>query len=194
MLTGKQYLESIRDGRKVYIGKELVEDVTAHPAFAKGADTIASIYDRKAAPENREVMVSKEGDEEFSTYFLQPKSREDLERRYETHRRIAAWTQGFMGRSPDNFPSYLSGLATQPKLFNELRDGTGDARRAYYEIARREDLFMSHAVTNPQGSRLAGSEIEAAGTVSPTLRVVSEDDEGVTINGCLLYTSPSPRD
>ena len=34
MLTGKQYLESIRDGRKVYIGKKLVEDVTAHPAFA----------------------------------------------------------------------------------------------------------------------------------------------------------------
>ncbi|MEE2655467.1 MAG: 4-hydroxyphenylacetate 3-hydroxylase N-terminal domain-containing protein [Pseudomonadota bacterium] len=191
MLTGKQYLDSIRDGRKVYIGKELVEDVTSHPAFAKGADTIATIYDRKVASENREVMVSKEGDEEFSTYFLQPKSREDLERRYETHRRIAAWTQGFMGRSPDNFPSYLSGLATQPKLFNELRDGTGDALRAYYEKARREDLFMSHAVTNPQGSRRAGSEIEAAGTVSPTLRVVSEDDEGVTINGLKMIGTGS---
>ncbi len=191
MLTGKQYLESIRDGRKVYIGKELVEDVTAHPAFAKGADTIAGIYDRKASPENREVMVSKEGSEEFSTYFLQPKSRADLEKRYETHRRIAAWTQGFMGRSPDNFPSYLSGLATQPKLFNELRDGTGDALRAYYEKARREDLFMSHAVTNPQGSRRAGSEMEAAGTLSPTLRVVAEDDKGVTINGLKMIGTGS---
>ena len=60
MLTGKQYLDSIRDGRKVYIGKELVEDVTSHPAFANGADTIATIYDRKVASENREVMVSKE--------------------------------------------------------------------------------------------------------------------------------------
>jgi len=191
MLTGKQYLESIRDGRKVYIGKELVEDVTAHPAFAKGADTIAGIYDRKASPENREVMVSKEGSEEFSTYFLQPKSRADLEKRYETHRRIAAWTQGFMGRSPDNFPSYLSGLATQPKLFNGLRDGTGDALRAYYEKARREDLFMSHAVTNPQGSRRAGSEMEAAGTLSPTLRVVAEDDKGVTINGLKMIGTGS---
>ena len=51
MLTGKEYLESIRDGRKVYIGKELIEDITTHPAFAKGAETIAMIYDRKAAPE-----------------------------------------------------------------------------------------------------------------------------------------------
>ena len=28
LMTGKDYLESIRDGRRVYIGGELVEDVT----------------------------------------------------------------------------------------------------------------------------------------------------------------------
>jgi len=183
MLTGKEYLKSIRDGRKVYIGKELVEDITTHPAFAKGAETIAMIYDRKAARENRDVMISEEDGEEFSTYFLKPKSRDDLERRYETHRRIASWTHGFMGRSPDNFPSYLTGLATQPELFNEILDGAGDRLNAFYRKARREDLFMSHAVTNPQGSRRAEVDIDAADVISPTLRVVSEDDEGVTING-----------
>ena len=75
MLTGNQYLESIRDGRRVYIGKELVKDVTIHPAFSKGAETIASIYERKAETENRDVMVSEEGGEEFSTYYLQPMKR-----------------------------------------------------------------------------------------------------------------------
>ncbi|MGB0575569.1 MAG: 4-hydroxyphenylacetate 3-hydroxylase family protein [Alphaproteobacteria bacterium] len=191
MLTGNEYLESIRDGRKVYIGKELVEDITTHSAFAKGAETIAMIYDRKAAPENRDVMVSEEDGEEFSTYFLKPKSRDDLEKRYETHRRIASWTHGFMGRSPDNFPSYLTGLATQPELFNEILDGAGDRLDAYYRKARWEDLFMSHAVTNPQGSRRAGADIEAAGAISPTLRVVSEDDEGVTINGLKMIGTGS---
>src|SRR5262245_27962211 len=34
LMTGKEYLDSIRDGRRVYIGGEVVEDVTAHPAFA----------------------------------------------------------------------------------------------------------------------------------------------------------------
>ena len=191
MLTGKEYLKSIRDGRRVYIGKELVTDITKHPAFAKGAESIAMIYDRKSAPENRGVMVSEEDGEEFSTYFLKPKNRDDLEKRYETHRRVAAWTHGFMGRSPDNFPSYLTGLATQPELFNELREGTGDFLEAYYLKARREDLYMSHAVTNPQGSRRAGEEIQAAGVVSPTLRVVSEDDDGVTINGLKMIGTGS---
>ena len=35
--TGAEYLESIRDGRKVYIGSEEVTDVTTHPAFRNAA-------------------------------------------------------------------------------------------------------------------------------------------------------------
>ena len=100
-----------------------MDDVTAHPAFRNAAATIADIYDRKAAPENRDVMVSEEDGETFSTYYLRPRSREDLERRFETHRRIASWTYGFVGRSPDNFPSYFSGLATDPAMFNDLHGG-----------------------------------------------------------------------
>ena len=29
LMTGKEYLDSIRDGRRVYVGGEFVEDVTA---------------------------------------------------------------------------------------------------------------------------------------------------------------------
>ena len=50
---------------------------------------------------------------------------------------------------------------------------------------------MSHAVTNPQGSRRAGDEMDVAGIVSPTLRVVGEDDEGVTINGLKMIGTGS---
>ncbi len=50
LLTGKDYLDSIRDGRRVYVGSELVEDVTTHPAFRNAAPSFAMIYDRKRAP------------------------------------------------------------------------------------------------------------------------------------------------
>ena len=191
MLNGKEFLESIRDGRRVYIGKELVEDVTAHPAFANAAATLGMIYDRKNAPENRDLMVSEEDGESFSTYFLRPRSREDLERRFETHRRIASWTYGFVGRSPDNFPSYLSGLATSPDMFNDLQPGFGDNLTAYYRMARRDDLFLSHSVTNPQATRRVDGELADKGQVSPTLRVVREDDDGVVINGLKMIGTAS---
>jgi len=41
--TGQDYLEGLRDGRQVYIGKELVDDVTTHPAFRNAARSVARI-------------------------------------------------------------------------------------------------------------------------------------------------------
>ena len=105
LLTGQEYLESIRDGRRVYVGSERVDDVTTHPAFRNAARSFAMVYDRKRATENRAVMTFEEGGETFSSYFLLPRNREDSQKRFETHRRIASWTHGLLGRSPDNFPS-----------------------------------------------------------------------------------------
>ena len=34
--TGAEHLETLRDGRVVYLGRERVDDVTTHPAFANG--------------------------------------------------------------------------------------------------------------------------------------------------------------
>jgi 4-hydroxyphenylacetate 3-monooxygenase len=49
LMTGRDYLDSIRDGRRVYVGGELVEDVTTHPAFRNAARSFADIYDRIGA-------------------------------------------------------------------------------------------------------------------------------------------------
>jgi len=35
--TGAEYLESLRDGREIYIYGERVKDVTTHPAFRNAA-------------------------------------------------------------------------------------------------------------------------------------------------------------
>src|SRR5207248_11357054 len=43
--TGAEYLESLRDGREVYVYGEQVKDVTAHPAFRNAARSIARLYD-----------------------------------------------------------------------------------------------------------------------------------------------------
>ena len=182
LLTGKEYLESIRDGRRVYVGRELVDDVTAHPAFRNAARSFAMIYDRKRAPENRDVMTAEQDGEIFSSYFLLPRTREDLHKRFETHRRIASWTHGLLGRSPDNFPSYVCGLVMDPAMFEGIRQGFGENIKKYHRHMRGNDIFASHTVTNPQGWRTPNSK-DTEKRTPPTLRVVDEDDAGVTING-----------
>ena len=41
--SGDEYLASLRDGRRIYLGGELVTDVTAHPAFRNTARSFARI-------------------------------------------------------------------------------------------------------------------------------------------------------
>ena len=41
--SGKEYLEGLRDGRRVYLGNELVEDITTHEAFRNAANSFSLI-------------------------------------------------------------------------------------------------------------------------------------------------------
>ena len=49
MRSGAHYVESLRDGRTVYLDGERVKDVTAHPAFVEPIRKLAETYDRGAA-------------------------------------------------------------------------------------------------------------------------------------------------
>src|SRR5208337_4544937 len=109
--SGKEHLETLRDGRSVYVGSEKVEDVTRHPAFCAAAATVAAIYDMKADPANRDVMTYEEEGGRHSIYYLRPCNRDDLQRRMLGHRRIADLTLGMFGRSPDHVASFVTGMA-----------------------------------------------------------------------------------
>ena len=50
-MTGDEYLESLRDGREIWIYGERVKDVTTHPAFRNTARMIARLYDALHDPD-----------------------------------------------------------------------------------------------------------------------------------------------
>ena len=47
LMSGKEYLQSIRDNRVLYVGRERGADQTRHPAFAGAARTYAALYDHR---------------------------------------------------------------------------------------------------------------------------------------------------
>jgi 4-hydroxyphenylacetate 3-monooxygenase len=76
-----------------------------------------------------------------------------------------------------------------PKVLENLRAGFGNNLIRYYEDARKNDLYLSFAVTPPTGMRATelfpGQERD-----DPNLQVVAEDDAGVTVSGMkMLATS-----
>lgn len=182
--SGEQHLQSLRDGRRVYIGNELVDDVTAHPAFRNGARSMAAIYDMKRLPDKREDMSFEEGGEAFSAYFLPARSIADLEKRNRAHRAIADMTYGMFGRSPDHVASFVTGMAMKADVLGQYAPNL----RAYYEHMRRNDVYATYAVLSPQASRNP-EFYKARGTSTPSLRVVREDAKGVVISGMKMLAT-----
>src|SRR5262245_58339255 len=78
MLTGDQYLDSLRDGRRLFVNGHAVPDVTTEPLLNGGALAAAKGYDRFYRP----------GPDEFGPYFFIPTSVEDLR---ETQERQLDW-------------------------------------------------------------------------------------------------------
>ncbi len=186
--TGAEHLESLRDGRTVYIGSEKISDVTTHPAFRNGAASMAAIYDLKRADpaysfeEGGERPDGKH--ERFSAYFLRAKSREDLEKRTSLHRAIARYSHGLLGRSPDHVSSFVTGMATNAAVFGKYEQNL----LAYYEHMRKNDTYAVYAVIPPQAARNP-EFYQKQNLPIPTLRVVAEDDRGVTISGMKMLAT-----
>src|SRR5258707_8796337 len=55
--TGAEYIDSLKDGREVYINGERVRDVTTHPAFRNSVRSLARLYDALHEPERKEVLT-----------------------------------------------------------------------------------------------------------------------------------------
>ncbi len=51
--TGRQYLDSLRDEREIWIDGERVGDVTLDPRFRPVAESIAELYDMQHDPPGR---------------------------------------------------------------------------------------------------------------------------------------------
>ena len=175
--TGKDYLASLRDGRRIRLGTELVTDVTTHPAFRNTAQSFARIYDRKRSPEHINQMSYEEGGERFSSWFMMPRSKDDLRHRAEAHRRVAEWSFGLLGRSMDHVPSFIAGMSMKPELFDANRQGFGQNIINYLDYLRKSDLFCCYLVLTPQTSR------GVSGPTKPNFSIVGEYDGGIIVTG-----------
>src|SRR6202012_3647880 len=146
LLTGESYLESLRDGREVWIDGERVGDVTPHPAFRNAARSVAALDDAVAAPELRGVRVSQAADGLTTHRFFRPSY--DSDDLLASREAIATWSRmsyGYMGRTPDYKASFMASLGADPDWYAPF----GSSARRWYEAYARRALFLNHVLVNP---------------------------------------------
>jgi 4-hydroxyphenylacetate 3-monooxygenase len=189
---GEQHIESLRDGRQIYIDGELVENHVDHPAFKRSIQSAAALYDYQAEPTNMDRMtfVSPRTGDRVSRMWQLPECYGEL---VERRKALEAWADlscGFLGRSPDHVASALSGMYMGLELFQHHGAKYGKALSDYYEYARDKDLYLTYVIVNPQADRSkSAAEQEDEFLVAG---VVDEDQEGITIKGAKMLATGCP--
>ena len=176
--AGQQYLDSLRDGRQVFLDGELATDVVDHPAYRNAIRTTAGLYDFQAAPENVDTMTfeSPTSGDRVNLCWQLPGSYDELVARRKAMEAWAECTYGYMGRSPDHVASSLAGMMMRLDLFEAHGEERARALAEYYRYVRDNDLFVTYTITNPQGWTGEHDEFLVAG-------ICDEDSTGVTIKG-----------
>ena len=184
--NGTQHLDSLRDGREIFINGESVDDVTTHPAFRNSTRSMASLYDFQAAPENLERMTfeSPSNGERVNRQWQLPTTYEELVTRRQA---IEAWNEvhyGFMGRAPDHVASTLAGFMMGIDLLEGHDPKRAGALRDYYAFVRDNDHYVTYVIVNPQGDRSKATSEQ--GEEFHTVGIVDEDNEGITVKGAKM--------
>src|SRR5947209_10062607 len=192
MRTGADYLQSLNDGRQVFLNGDKVADVTRHPAFRQAARSLATLYDIAAEPALRQTMTfasPKTAAPVLRAYQI-PHSHEELRARRLFSEKWAEATFGLMGRTLDHVAGFLCGFAAVPRVFAAGGQKFADNAVAFYERARDQHLYLSYAIVPPQIDRSKPAHKQS----DPTLHagVVKERDDGIVISGAQQLATAGP--
>jgi 4-hydroxyphenylacetate 3-monooxygenase oxygenase component len=190
-MTGARYIQSLRDDREVWLDGERVADVTTHPAFRDFVQELARIYDLQQSAQYGDAMtyVSPETGNRVSLSWLVPKSRDDLRRKRRNSEIWGEQTWGQLGRSPDILAPYITSLARPSAQLSSVKNrhcDFGQNAVNYARYCRENDLFLTHALGDPQVDRSEQPQNEWRQVPEDEevgLHVVEETSEGVVVRG-----------
>jgi 4-hydroxyphenylacetate 3-monooxygenase len=184
LLDGPTYLESLRDGRSVYIYGERVPDVTTHPAFRNAGRSVARLYDALHDPKQREALTALDAFGQRTHKFFKPSN--SAQELLEAREAINIWARlsyGFMGRTPDYKAAFMASMAANPEFYAPF-DGSATA---WYRKYSSQCLFLNHVLINPPVDRNRPvHEVEDV-----FVHVVKERADGIVVSGAKMLATGS---
>jgi 4-hydroxyphenylacetate 3-monooxygenase len=183
--TGEEYIESIRDGREVWVSGERVEDIPEHAAFRGSVESVAAAYDLQHDPEAQPVLTTESptSGRRVALTFKPPRTRDDLVERRRMIELFSRQTGGTMGRLPEYGGAFAVGLSS---LGPELGDEQAARVSAWVEQCRENDSCVVTSFVDPQVDRSRPAE------ETGLLHLIEERSDGIVISGCKSVATLAP--
>jgi 4-hydroxyphenylacetate 3-monooxygenase len=184
--SGSQYLDSIRDGREVYINGGRVKDVTTHPMLKPLVDIRARIYDMQHAPATRGILAYEENGEWNAVANKLPRAKEDWWDKRRATDTILEAIGGVVTRVGDETVGEMWSLFDGQNVLNEVDPQFSANIRAHVDAVLRGDPFHVSANTDPKGDRSKPPQEQDPDML---LHVVKETDAGIIVRGAKYETA-----
>lgn len=189
--TGKEYIDRVNQIQtNVWMdGKKISGKISDHPAFHGMINSQAALYEmqHETGKKNKMTYRSPTTGKPVGMSFLEPKTKEDLEKRRIMIQEWARYHQGMMGRSPDYMNTTIMTFGAAADLFASQDAAFGKNMRSYYEYCREHDISLTHTFVQPQVNRSAMA-IESEDEIIAA-RIVDENDDGIVIQGARLLAT-----
>lgn len=184
--TGQQYRDSIRDGRRIWVNGERVDDVTTHPQFKPLVDIRARIFDMQHEAAHQELMTVVEDGERNALGSALPYSQDDwwAKRRATDH--MLNEIGGVVTRVGDETVGEMWSLYDGQDVLNEVDPQFSKNIKAHITRVLREDPFHVSANTDPKGDRSKSPQDQDPDML---LHVVKETDAGIVVRGAKYETA-----
>lgn len=186
--TGNDYLESIRDGRQVWIDGEKVTDVPSHPAFKPIVDIRARIYDLGHEEATAAVMTytDEETGETCAIGSKPPVSKDDWRAKRRGVDTLLDEARGVVTRVGDETVGEMWSLFDGQDVLNEIDSTFSENIKRHVRNATLTDPFHVSANTDPKGDRSRYPQDQDPDVL---LRVVAENDNGIIVRGAKFETA-----
>ncbi|HWO96599.1 MAG TPA: 4-hydroxyphenylacetate 3-hydroxylase N-terminal domain-containing protein [Bacillus sp. (in: firmicutes)] len=191
--TGEQYINALKSRKpEVWLGGKLITDLVNEPVFKQPIQEIAKLYDMQHDPKYQDKIthICEENGERINNAFLVPKSGEDLKARSELFEVYARATFGLMGRTPDFLNVVVTSMASNSWFLDKYNPEWSKNIRNYYRYIRDHDLFLTHAIINPQNDRSKASHEQ--NDMFTHLGTVEETPEGLVVRGAKMLATLAP--
>ncbi len=184
--TGAQYIESIRDGREVYINGERVTDVPSHPMFKPLVDIRARMYDMQHDAATRDIMTRTVDGEAQAVGSLLPYTQDDWWAKRRATDALMEDIGGIVTRVGDETVGEMWSLFDGQDVLNEVDPQFSANIIKHIDTVISADPFHVSANTDPKGDRSKSPQEQDPDML---LHVVRETDQGIVVRGAKYETA-----
>ncbi len=183
--TSREFLDSVRDDREIWIYGERVKDVTTHPAFRNTVRMMARLYDAlHDQREGRSLHRDRYRQRRLHAQILQSSTQRGRNGgSARCHRRVGARDVRLDGPQPRLQGRVSCHAGRELGLLHAVQE---NARR-WYKKVQEEVTFVNHAIVNPPVDR--NKPLDEVRDVY--MHVEKETDGGLIVSGAKVVATTS---